>query len=89
MTKREQYFTAVFKGDLQAIDGNPFHVETPFGRPIAIARGDALEKLAPNETYDGSACEWGQSSKREGECASCGQSWHEHAKPLSCKLSHQ
>jgi hypothetical protein len=58
MTRRdephgEETFTVVFKGNLQAIAGNPFHVESAFGKPIAIARGNALDELAELECTDG------------------------------------
>jgi len=38
-------FTVVFDGDIKKWDGNPFDVETPFGKPYAVAVGDALEEL--------------------------------------------
>ncbi len=37
-------FTLVFDGDLKNFEGNPFQTDTPFGRPYAIAIGDALEE---------------------------------------------
>jgi len=40
--------TAVFACDLRKFKGNPFHQDTPFGRPITACIGDALEAdLAP------------------------------------------
>ena len=41
----ERFFTVVFKGDIRERGGNPFHVDTPFGRPHAITMGDALAEL--------------------------------------------
>ena len=38
-------FTIVFEGDIGAINGNPFHIETPYGKPVAIGRGDAFAEL--------------------------------------------
>ena len=35
--------TAVFACDLRKFNGNPFHQDTPFGRPITTCIGDALE----------------------------------------------
>ena len=37
MTKR---MTCVFDCDVRSIKGNPFHLETPFGRPIIIDDGN-------------------------------------------------
>jgi len=36
-------FTLVFSGDLRKFRGNPFHTDTPFGRPTASSIGDAIE----------------------------------------------
>lgn len=33
-------FTVVFEGDAKAIPRNPFHVESPFGKPLVISLGD-------------------------------------------------
>ena len=37
-------FTLVFEGDLSKFQGNPFKVDTPFGRAIASGLGDAFAK---------------------------------------------
>ncbi|RZJ41418.1 MAG: hypothetical protein EON87_16085 [Brevundimonas sp.] len=37
-------FTVVFEGDLRAFEGNPFHVDTPFGRPYACGPGNMFER---------------------------------------------
>jgi hypothetical protein len=42
--KRVDGFTLVFEGDLSAFKGNPFHVETPFGKPHACGLGNAFER---------------------------------------------
>lgn len=39
---RESFFTVVFAGDARDFPGNLFHVDTPFGRPVAIGLGNAL-----------------------------------------------
>ena len=36
------HMTAVFAFDGRAYEGNPFHADTPFGRPQGIAAGDLL-----------------------------------------------
>ena len=36
--------TAVFEYDVKAFPTNPFHVDTPFGRPILIARGNLADE---------------------------------------------
>jgi len=38
-------FTMVFEGDLRKIMCNPFLVDTPFGRAVAIGIGDALDAI--------------------------------------------
>lgn len=40
-----QAFTLVFEGDIRQFDKNPFTTDTPFGRPYAVAMGDALAQL--------------------------------------------
>lgn len=35
-------FTILFEGDIKDIKGNPFKVETPFGRPKQIATEDVM-----------------------------------------------
>jgi len=42
MSKATQFMTAVFKCDLRKVDGNPHHKDTPFGRAVALAVGDAI-----------------------------------------------
>lgn len=36
--------TAVFMGDLRKWSTNPFHADTPFGRPQALSIGDVFEE---------------------------------------------
>ncbi len=38
----ETCFTLVFDGNLRAFKVNPFHIDTPFGRPRASGLGDAF-----------------------------------------------
>ena len=42
MTDTTQFMTAVFKCDLRKVDGNPHHKDTPFGRAVTLAVGDAI-----------------------------------------------
>lgn len=44
--ERVEGFTLVFDGDLSAFRGNPFHVETPFGKPLACGLGNIMEREA-------------------------------------------
>lgn len=37
-------FTVVFDGDLRKIAGNPFRMDTPFGRPFSCGHGNAFER---------------------------------------------
>jgi len=37
--------TAVFECDIQKIEGNPFHIETPFGKAISVGIGDAFSEI--------------------------------------------
>ena len=39
------FFTMVFAGDIGANKGNPFHIETPYGKPVAIGRGNAFDEI--------------------------------------------
>jgi hypothetical protein len=39
------YFTVVFEGDLSTIQGNPFHIESVWGKPVTIGRGDMLAQI--------------------------------------------
>jgi hypothetical protein len=39
------FFTVVFEGDIAKFKGNPLKAKTPFGKPVAISIGDALEKI--------------------------------------------
>jgi hypothetical protein len=38
------FFTAVFRGSIDEVEGNPFRLATPFGRIEAIERGNRLER---------------------------------------------
>ena len=42
MTETTQFMTAIFKCDLRKVDGNPHHKDTPFGRAVTLAVGDAI-----------------------------------------------
>lgn len=37
-------FTIVFDGNLKDYNGNPFHTETPFGKPQVVSDGDATDR---------------------------------------------
>jgi hypothetical protein len=42
MTETTQFMTAIFKCDLRKVNGNPHHKDTPFGRAVTLAVGDAI-----------------------------------------------
>lgn len=42
---RSPYFTVVFEGDIGNIPGNPFKVESVWGKPVTVARGDILSQI--------------------------------------------
>lgn len=42
-------FTLVFAGNLKKFAGNPFHTDTPFGRPVGCGLGDAFAEIAALE----------------------------------------
>jgi hypothetical protein len=42
MTEKPEYFTIVFDGRLRDLKQNPFKVESPFGKVVAVGVGDAL-----------------------------------------------
>lgn len=46
-----RYCTIVFEYDIRKVKGNPFHVGTPFGRPVVISKGDQLSE-DDDEFYD-------------------------------------
>lgn len=37
-------FTLIFNGDIIDFKGNPFHVDTPFGRPQVVSVGDLAQE---------------------------------------------
>jgi len=39
-----RYITVKFEFDLRTLEGNPFFLETPFGRPIQIGLGDIFQE---------------------------------------------
>ena len=39
------YFTVIFAGDIGKYPSNPLDVETPFGKPVAVGRGDAFAEI--------------------------------------------
>jgi len=41
----KSFFTIVFEGDIGSFEKNPLKTETPFGTPLIIARGNALDEL--------------------------------------------
>lgn len=40
----EKYFTVVFEGDIGKIPGNPFKVESIWGRPVVLSRGNLADE---------------------------------------------
>jgi hypothetical protein len=40
--EKPEYFTIVFDGRLRDLKNNPFNVESPFGKVVAVGVGDAL-----------------------------------------------
>lgn len=40
--ERPEYFTIVFEGSLRDVKQNPFKIESPFGKVVAVGVGDAL-----------------------------------------------
>ncbi len=42
-TERDRCFVSVlFEFDIKSIPGNPFDIETPFGKPVTIGLGDVF-----------------------------------------------
>ncbi len=37
-------FTLIFEGDIADFEGNPFHTDTPFGKPCGASMGDLMEE---------------------------------------------
>ena len=46
-----RFCTIVFECDIRKTKGNPFHIDTPFGRPVIISKGDQLSE-DDEEFYD-------------------------------------
>lgn len=44
-----EYFTIVFDGRLRDIKSNPFKIESPFGKVVAVSVGDELDKRSIRE----------------------------------------
>ena len=44
MTDKPEYFTIVFDGRLRDLKQNPFKLESPFGKVVAVGVGDALSR---------------------------------------------
>jgi hypothetical protein len=44
MDEKPEYFTVVFEGTAKAMKRNPFEIESPFGKVVAIGLGDALNR---------------------------------------------
>lgn len=42
--KQAEGMTVFFRFDPAKIGGNPFHVDTPFGRPATVSRGNEFER---------------------------------------------
>lgn len=40
--EEEEYVTIVFKCNIRKFQGNPYHVQTPFGSPEVISVGDVI-----------------------------------------------
>lgn len=43
--ERQTYFTVVFEGHPRNLPGNPFHIESVWGIPVTIAKGDMLAQI--------------------------------------------
>lgn len=41
--KAEEYVTLVFKCDPRSVSGNPFDIDTPYGRPRCVSLGDITD----------------------------------------------
>lgn len=41
--------TLVFECDIKKFSSNPFHSDTPFGKPYGVAVGDLMERCAALE----------------------------------------
>lgn len=44
MSDPKEFFTVVFEGRLRDIEGNPYKIESPFGRAVATGMGDAISR---------------------------------------------
>ncbi len=43
--ERQTYFTVVFEGHPRNLPGNPFNIESVWGVPVTIAKGDMLAQI--------------------------------------------
>lgn len=72
--KLTKAFTIVFAGDIRDYQGNQFKVDSPWGRPVSIAMGNALEELDEIEAREPPtncpACGAGP-SVINGQCGYC------------------
>lgn len=41
----QKYFTVVFEGDIGKMKANPFHIDSAWGRPVTIGKGDLLAEM--------------------------------------------
>ncbi len=42
--RKTEFVTIMFEFDITSLEGNPFKVETPFGKPVIIGLGDIFEQ---------------------------------------------
>jgi hypothetical protein len=42
---KDKFFTLVFEGDIREFKDNPLLTQTPFGVPVAVSRGNALDEI--------------------------------------------
>ena len=47
--ERNRYCTIVFEFDIRKTETNPFDIDTPFGKPVIISKGDQLSKVDEEE----------------------------------------
>lgn len=64
-------FTLVFAGNLSKFKGNPFKIDTPFGRPFAAGVGNVFDDLQ-NAEMEGESCDFVRAAAKRvtgGNCA--------------------
>ena len=55
--ERNRYCTIVFEFDIRKTKINPFDIDTPFGKPVIISKGD---QLSEDDDDDGNAGSGGE-----------------------------